>query len=388
MDDLDWREVLRHGAGDFVVLTPAYPWHHRHGGEFIRNRVEGYRAAGLRGVVVDYSSGPGSAPRVIDDGRIVSFPIDRTAELITELAPLDVPVLAHSPSPALSGELLRLPGERVTVWYHGYEVRDYRRLHCNFTPEELMLRGRQLDGLNRTRFEAAAPLFADPDIGVVFVSNFQRRISEYDVGVVARNHHVIPNHIDTDLFRARLRREEEATDLLLLRSFAQRNYGNDIAIAALDILSRRAGFGELRITVRGFGANFASEVAPLRGLGNVDIQEAYSGPAEMAALHYDHGVFLCPTRFDSQGVVLGEAMASGMVTVTNAVAAIPEFTDARSSLLARPDDPLAFAEAIWHLVEHPELMPVLSANAPARVEEQCGISATIEREIELIRRHR
>ena len=54
----------------------------------------------------------------------------------------------------------------------------------------------------------------------------------------------------------------------------------------------------------------------------------------------DHGVYLCPTRFDTQGVMLGEAMSSGMVTITNPVAAIPEFTDDASSLLPRPDDPV------------------------------------------------
>src|SRR5690606_43857 len=145
-------------------------------------------------------------------------------------------------------------------------------------------------------------------------------------------------------------------------------------------------FGDLEITVRGFGRHFQENAALLRHLPHVEIQQRYSSPAEMAALHYDNGVFLCPSRWDTQRVMLRQAMASGMVAVANPVAAIPEFTDSRSSILANPDDPAAFAAAVWHLVENPALMPVVSETAMARVREQCGREATIDKEIQLIGR--
>ena len=170
-----------------------------------------------------------------------------------------------------------------------------------------------------------------------------------------------------------------------MRGFTVRNYGNDIALRALEHLAHRPGFDRLSITVRGFGPLFATETSGLRGFANVRIEERYSTPVEMAAEHFDHGVYLCPTRFDTQGVMLGEAMSSGMVTITHPVAAIPEFTDDASSLLPRPDDPIAFAEAISWSVEHQEEMPALSAAAADRVRRQCGYDATIARELDLIR---
>ena len=373
---------------DFVVLAPGYPRSTRNGGEFIRTRVQAYATAGLSGHVIDYGGPEGAAVMTMTDGSIPVSVIgaSHVGDVLDRVRELGIPTLSHSPTPAVS-HLLRdkLPGRQLAVWYHGYEVRDYRRLMCNLDSQALSYTRQQRDAINIERFEAAGPLFRDPDITKVFVSDFQRRYAEWDVGSAAVNAHIVPNHIDTSLFQGRVRTPEEATKILLVRSFAARNYANDVALRAIEILSSRRGFDQLEITVRGFGTYFDTEVHRVRDLPNVTVEKVYSGAVEMAMLHYDHGVFLCPSRFDTQGVMLGEAMSSGMVTITNPVAAIPEYTDETCSLLPRVDDPWAFAEALWHLVTHPELMPVLSRNATERVARQCGSESTIGREIEIIR---
>ncbi|MGO1385308.1 MAG: glycosyltransferase family 4 protein, partial [Arachnia sp.] len=324
----------------------------------------------------------------ISDGNtpISIIGVDQLPQVLNRIRELRIPTLAHSPTPVVSSLLQdKLFGSQLAVWYHGYEVRDYRRLLCNFDSDTLAFTRQLRDDTNAQRFEAAAPLFQDPSITKVFVSDFQRHLAEWDVGKSAVNAHIIPNHIDTELYQGRVRRPEEAKKILLLRSFAERNYANDVALRAIAILSQRRGFDELEITIRGFGNYFDAEVERVRDFKNVVVEKAYSSAVEMAMLHYDHGVFLCPSRFDTQGVMLGEAMASGMVTITNPVAAIPEYTDETCSLLPRTDDPWAFADALWHLVTHPELMPVLSRNASERVTRQCGLETTIGREIAIIR---
>ncbi len=373
---------------DFVVLAPGYPRSTRNGGEFIRTRVQAYVTAGLTGHVIDYGGVNGSVPMTSLDGTtpVTIVGADHVGDVLERIRELGIPALAHSPTPAVSHLLLeKLSGRQLAVWYHGYEVRDYRRLMCNFD-SHLLAHTRQLrDETNTARFDAAAPLFQSPDIHKVFVSDFQRRYAEWDVGSAAVNAHIIPNHIDTELYQSRERKPEEARKILLVRSFAARNYANDVALRAIEILSQRRGFDQLEFTVRGFGTHFDTEVHRVRAFPNVTVEKAYSSAVEMAMLHYDHGVFLCPSRFDTQGVMLGEAMASGMVTITNPVAGIPEYTDDSCSLLPRADDPWAFADALWHLVNHPELMPVLSRNAAERVKRQCGTDSTIGREIAIIR---
>ncbi|MEO7587782.1 MAG: glycosyltransferase family 4 protein, partial [Arachnia sp.] len=372
---------------DFVLVAVTYPHRWRTGSEYVRSRADAYAAAGLRGVVVDYSPLNVAEPHMESDTTPVAVirPTDLPAAL-EAIAAAGSPVLAHSPTPQALDELhARIPGERLAVWFHGYEVRDYRRLQCNATTEELFAIRHIRDAQNRDRFRAAAPVFTDPAVTKVFVSDIQRQYSEFDVGVAATRVEVIPNHIDEDTYRARERRPDEARRILLMRGFAQRNYANDVALRALEICSRRDGFSDLEITVRGYGRHFRSEVAAVRAFDNVTVTEGFSSPAQMAALHDAHGVFLCPTRYDTQGVMLGEAMASGMATITNPVAAIPEFTDDTCSLLPRGNDPWAFADALWELVQDPGRLPSLSRNAAERVRRQCGTAATIDREIELIR---
>lgn len=374
-------------AADYVLLTPSYPRPWRSGREFVRTRARAYQEAGLHGVVVDSSLRAGSTPEPGTDGELAvwSVPPEDLPRVLDAAAGAERPVLAHSPEPSTIHALLdRVPAQRLAVWFHGYEVRDYRRLAGNHDSRELASIRTARDELNRARFEAAARLFTDPAATVVFVSDFQRQLAAQDVGVAALNTRVIPNHIDGDTFVARVRQPEEAAQLLLLRSFAERNYGNDIALRALELLAEEPGFAELTVTVRGFGRHFRDETAGLRRHRNVTVEERYSSPIEMAAAHQRHGVFLCPTRFDTQGVMLGEAMASGMVTITNPVAAIPEFTDEASSLLPRAEDPWAFADAIRHLLVNRHLMPELSVAAAERVRAQCGRAATIDREIDLI----
>ncbi len=376
---------------DFVVLTPAYPRSWATGGEFIRTRVQAYAAAGLTGLVIHYSSAADPADADTTEGgvRIFRVPTQLLPGILELLSTTEAAVLAHSPVPELQHMLQdELPGRPLGVWFHGYEVRDTRRLHGNYTTREAAKLREAHSAVNATRFEAAGRLFANPDVTKVFVSDFQRRTSEVDVGEAADNFEVIPNFIDGEHYAARVRQPEEAGRILLMRGFAQRNYGNDIGLKAIEHLTHREGFNDLQFTIRGFGRLFDEETARVASLPNVDVQKRYSSPAEMAIAHYEHGIFLCPTRYDTQGVMLGEAMASGMVCVTTPVAAIPEFTDERSVIFAKPDDPLAFAEALWYLVHHPEIMPGLSIEAARRVREQCGHENTVGRELALIERLR
>lgn len=377
-------DILRQ-AQDYVLLCPAYPRPGRNGGEFIRTRVEAYEKAGLHGTVIEYSNTIREI--IIDDESpvtVIGIPTGALADVVDEIGRTDYPVLVHSPTPDAQ-DLLRanLDGERLRIWFHGYEARDHRRLYGNYCSREapryaLLLRPPH-PGL-----EAAARTFQDGSVTKIFVSNYQMRVSEFDVGASVENARVIPNHIDGALFRGRVKQPEDAKSILLMRSFARRNYGNDIALRAIDYLSARSGFSDLRIRVQGFGPLFQPETDPLLRFENVDVRERYATPLEMAATHVDHGVFLCPSRYDTQGVMLGEAMASGLVCVTNRVAAIPEYTDETCSLLVKPDDPYSFAEAIWSLVENPDVLPVLSRRSAERVREQCGYDATIARELELI----
>jgi len=76
-------------------------------------------------------------------------------------------------------------------------------------------------------------------------------------------------------------------------------------------------------------------------------------------------------------------MSSGLVPVTNAVGAIPEFLDETCGMLARPEDVAGLAESIAKLYESPERFSAMSAAAAARVRRESSYDSTIDLELAL-----
>ena len=105
---------------------------------------------------------------------------------------------------------------------------------------------------------------------------------------------------------------------------------------------------------------------------------------EIAAMHKQYGLFLTPTRMDAQGVSRDEAMSSGLVPITNAVTAIPEFVDDTCGILAPGEDYMEMANGIEKLYYNAELFQLMSKNAAHRVRGQSSWEQTIKKEEALI----
>ncbi len=372
-----------------ALICPTFPGGTRvYGGEFVQTRVQQYALRGHSVLVVE--SSPANTEPVLSESQILQvlrIPPSDLGFFLRFLAPRVDTFLTHSPSPETLAALSEVvEPDRQFHWFHGYDARDYRRLYFNYTTGELARLKKRLDAINRQRLAAVGDCIADSLSTKVFVSDFLKAIAEEDTGRSARNSHVIPNFIDGRVFRYLQKTPDQAKRILLIRAFSNHNYANDIAINAINLLRNRDGFEDLAFTIRGFGKHFKPLTDRVSYLSNVDVKEGHLAAEEIASLHATHGVFLCPSRFDTQGVSMGEAMASGLVCITNNVAAIPEYTDSESSVLARPDDPVAFAEAIWDICHDPERFARLSHNAANRVRRQCGLDQTIDRELALFSR--
>ena len=273
---------------------------------------------------------------------------------------------------------------------HGFEAEAWHRRWFNFTESSGQIRAAlaKRDRYHSDQLQLMAWLMSttELDVSVVHVSDwFRRNVVEPDVGVPTRRAHIIPNVVDGELFPYREKSDDDRLHILSIRPYASRKYANDQTVAAIVALSTRPYFSRLRFTIRGEGPLFPETVAPLHSFANVSVHEGFLPQHEIAELHSGHGVFLAPTRFDSQGVSMCEAMASGLVPVTTDIAAIPEFVKHRhTGLLAPPEDATALADLIETLYYNPELFHRLSSTTARRVREQCGADATVRREIELI----
>jgi L-malate glycosyltransferase len=216
----------------------------------------------------------------------------------------------------------------------------------------------------------------------VFVSEWMRRTAEADVGVRLQHCNIIPNFVDNNFFQQVPKRPGDNRKILLIRSFNSAKYANDIAVAAIEKLSLEyKGFERLHFTIVGEGKLWDELTARLR-YPNVTLINRSLDHAEIRSLHAGHGVFLCPTRQDAQGVSMCEAMSSGLVPVASDNTAIPEFLSEREGYLCKSVSEVA--EALADLADNAMLFLEKATSAARAIRASTGYEATIDKEITLI----
>jgi len=290
----------------------------------------------------------------------------------------------HGPSEALWPAFAAIdPALPVCAWLHGSEIPGFLRAKAGWVADPAE-RARQF-ALLETRIGFWQEVLGawSANLRLAFVSRDARELMRRDLGSLLQDARttILYNPIDTDLFAAHPKQPGDRFAVLSIRPHDSHSYGNDLAVAAVLALRDKPWFSGMRFTFVGDGPLFAETLAPLRPLANVTIRRGFLRQEEIARLHRAHGVFLVPTRLDTQGVSRDEAMASALVPVTNAVYAVPEFVDEGCAGLAGPDDAAGLAREIAAMVEDPALFLARSAAAAARVRAQSGHGVIIPREL-------
>lgn len=375
----------------YLVIANAYPSDkalYRNG--FIHRRIKGYEQFGIRAEVF-YMHAPAVSPYVYEyDGVTVTVGNQQALEELLRLKSFEK-ILVHFASPAMIYPVLNVtPQTPVIVWIHGFEAESWHRRWFNFVGDSQAIReavakkSSHYDG----QLEFMRWLYTTDqlDVTTVHVSEwFQKHIVEPDAGVETQNSHVIPNFIDDELFDFIEKDPAQRTKILSIRPYASMKYANDLSVNAVLELSKRPFFENLTFEFRGEGVLFESTLEPLRKFENVEIIKGFLDQKQIANRHKDFGIFLCPTRFDSQGVSMCEAMSSGLVPITTDSSAISEFVSHKiTGTLSPTEDYIGLANWIERLYFNPELFSELSSNTATRVRQQCSQDGAINREVDLI----
>jgi FkbM family methyltransferase len=371
-------------AARHLVVTrnyPAYDDLYRYA--FVHSRVRAYARAGQPAHVLRLASNNEPRYREFDDVDVVEGNEACLEQLLAGRGYADV--MVHAVDPRAWEVLHRLLDDtRIVLWAHGAELQPWWRRA--FTDGEGSAWAKQTNDARLAMWRDILRL-RHRNLSVVFVSRRQLedaladlRLHPSDLGHVE----IIHNAIDTDRFVHVPKPPEQRLRVLSIRPYASRVYANDLAVQAILLLADEPFFGEMRFSIVGDGLLFDETVAPLRRLPNVEIHKGFVPQWRIAELHREHGIFLVPSRMDSQGVSRDEAMASGLVPVTNRVAAVPEFVDASCGFLAEPEDAQGLAEAIAALVREPARFAAMSAAAARRVRSQSGPAQTTARELALV----
>lgn len=270
---------------------------------------------------------------------------------------------------------------KIFIWIHGVEgLAWYRRLF-NFKNKDFY-KYIINNTIHRNKFKQFIKRH-NSKLHFIFVSKWMERIFKKDIYSKEIRSSIIPNIIDGNLFEYKPKAVELRKNILLIRPFSSKKYANDIAIDAINILSKESFFNELNFTIIGKGIYFDSLTDSLKQYNNVQLINNFLSQSDIALKHQQNGIFLCPTRQDAQGVSMCEAMSSGLVPITSNSTAIPEFVnDGVSGYLTNNADEIA--EKIKQLFKDPKVFSEMSKNASHEINMKCGLDETILKELELI----
>lgn len=371
---------------EILVVCADYPHKDQlYGGAFIPARVRAYIKEGFHVTVCIAKGVEGSRKPVIEEHEGVKIHIGDFSlleERIKEVNP--AAIVVHSPIMQNYNTFKKLNVEdRLILIFHGFEVRDVGHLYYNFN-DQIMQNLNAILQMDMNRKQVAIDSFKNRNIAKVFVSNFFKQLVTKDIGIAPTNSHIISNLIESDIFNYKAKVAEDRLKIFSVRPYDNKNYAADLIVDTILRLSEKEYFDKLSFHIQGFGKTFAEKTVKLRKFNNVTLVEGILRREEIAALHKHYGIALIPTRFDTQGVSVGEAMSSGLVPVTNRVAAIPEFVPENCAMLADDNSVEQLVEGIEKLYYNSNLFLEKSFNAAQHIKKICSPENTVVKELILI----
>ncbi len=357
--------------GQYLLLTNGYPSKEKlYSKPNIHNRVKAYREAGLN--VDVFQLCPDEEFQYCEFDNVIIM--QGNQQVLDQLLSVGQyrQVLVHFHNKymwdVIQQYIATIP---VTIWLHGSEIQSSHRRDYSYKSEEERALAK-IKSDKRMDFWKSILQPMPENLHLVFVSqHFANEVQE-DLGFKLPENKisVIHNPINTNLFTYEPKNPEQRKKILSVKSYASLTYANDLSVACILILSKQPWFNEIEFTMIGDGTLFDQTLAPLAQFKNVHIEKRFLTHPEIAQLHKEYGIFLTPTRMDSHGISRDEAMSSGLVPITNSVAAIPEFTDETCAILAPSEDAQAMAMGIIKLYEDPKLFTRMSAAAAQRIRSQ------------------
>ncbi|UVL79879.1 methyltransferase domain-containing protein [Pseudomonas putida] len=381
--DLQPSEML--GRSKHLVVTnhyPAYADLYRNG--FVHSRVMAYQEQNVNVDIFRLRKNEAVSYHEFQNVDVVTGCQSTLAKMLESGQYKSV--LVHFLDPDMWEVLKRFTHMvKVVVWVHGAEVQPWWRREYNYS-DESQLAVAKVESEKRMAFWRETLTNMPANLKFVFVSRYFAEEVMEDVGfrIPEEQYEIIHNPIDTDTFSYHEKPVSQRFKVLSIRPYASAKYANDLSVEAIKILSREKYFEDIEFRMIGDGALFDETLADLRQFKNVIIERGFLRHEQIAALHKEYGLFLCPTRMDAQGVSRDEAMSSGLIAVTNGVTAIPEFVDHECGILAGADNAQMMADGIKSVIESPDLFSKMSRAAHKRVLKQTAKGQIIERELNII----
>lgn len=361
-----------------LMVGGLVPWHPAFGGGYViaYNLARALAYAGHR---IDYVvSAPEHLQRQVEWGELVY-----TAEGAGLLPTVSRILKAAGDRDLKAYDLIHVHAVGDTFGYYlGYLL---RRVLATAPPLVLGIYIPQAYRFPRSFGEASWMSLCRAADVVFALSEFSKRNIAQAYHVPISKISVMYGGVDESFFVSRMPQAEQSPRLLFCGRLAGRLEGRrqqkgiDVLLQAMPhILARH----EVRLEIVGEGPLLEAYRAMASEL-ELETCVNFSGFIEYAQMpnHYANAdLFVLPSRRESFGLVLAEAMAAGLPVVATRAGAIPEVVQSgQTGILVPSEDPSALAAAIIEFLDHPRKMEDMGAQGRRRVKEYFTWNKVAER---------
>lgn len=180
---------------------------------------------------------------------------------------------------------------------------------------------------------------------------------------------VIPEGVDLDLFKPKIDKSEQEKVILFVGRIAQEK-GLMYLIKAIPRVTKV--FPSISVLMVGEDQGIQENL--IKAAENLGVEKIvhFLGPKfgyELARTYRKARVFVLPSLYETFGLAILEAMASGLPIVTTRTGGIPELVeDGSNGMLVGPRNHEALAEAIIKLLSDPDLSLGMSKRNPVKAK--------------------
>ena len=225
-----------------------------------------------------------------------------------------------------------------------------------------------------------------PNVKFIFPSKWSKEHSEEQNKIKFNNYDIIPTFIDEKMFDYKQKTEDMRKKIMIIRKYDNYStYGIDMVVKAIEELSKKKLFSDLEFSIYGDGEYHEKLLEPLKRFDNVNIYKKFLSHEEISEVHKENGIALFATRYETLGVSAAEAAMSGLVVVSNEVAAVPEVFDKKFNILAKKESYKELAGIIERLYNNPDEYKELSKKLHESINLKYGYDATMKKEISVLK---
>lgn len=275
----------------------------------------------------------------------------------------------------------------ITIWIHGAEALAAERREDLFIGNNATAQYEHYKKVISVLKGIWGEILLTNKYRFVFVSQWMKDIFDMDMntGALEYKYDIIPNPIKTDFYNT-ADTDFSSLKFLSIRPFASRKYANDITVETIMQLSEKPYFDQLEFTIIGDGIHWDEVLKPLldANFPNVTLVRKFLNTEQIKAYHKKNNIFFAPTRQDSQGVSMCEAMSSGLIIFSSNNTAIPEFIPEGCGVLINNEDTSEYIEKIEAFLLNPKNAEEISEKGREFIRSKTDSNNIIRKELEYI----